>query len=129
MTKITVNIPDSIIDHIGETLKVLLGSPSISHSKRELVVWALEQFAQSRPPIRSARPPDQTPPPAVDAGDEIVSVVAIDVPDHLFIQVDMLWKEFVHSTRITLSKRKLILWALEQFVQLNNQEYKCTDPL
>jgi hypothetical protein len=130
MTKITVSIPDPIIDHIRETLKVLLESPSVSHSKRELVVWAIEQFAQSRPPIRSILPDQTSPSPAVDAADdEIMSVVTIDVPDELFRRVDMMWKEFVHSTRITLSKRKLVLWALEQFVRSNNQKYERTDPL
>ena len=43
--------------------------------------------------------------------------ILIDVPDELFARVEDKWKSFVESKEITLPKRKLMLWAIEQFAQ------------
>ena len=45
--------------------------------------------------------------------------ILIDVPDELFARVEDKWKTFVESKEITLPKRKLMLWAIEQFALWN----------
>ena len=119
MTKITVDIPGSLISRIDGMWNELVGSVNIELSKRKLVLWALEQFAQSG----VQRTPGGMPGGITDVsanGDKQVIKVMVDIPEQLFGRLDEMWKSFVESANIGLSKRKLVLWALERFAQAPN---------
>lgn len=131
MTKITLDVPDKVTDCIGEMLKAHNETTSVELPKRKLVIWALERFAQGSQPTRSVPTIDRTQTEyKVDGqGKKIWSTVAINVPDQLFNHLNIIWVDRIDSLNITLPKRKLVLWALEQFVRSNNQKYERTDPL
>ena len=44
-----------------------------------------------------------------------MTIVQTDIPDELFARIEDKWTAFVGSKEIVLPKRKLILWAIEQF--------------
>jgi len=110
MAKTTVYIPDSIIIRINDIWNESVGSANIPIPRRMSVLWALEMFAQSG--IKRT-PGTVTVAPA--RGDERVVKVVVDVHDQLFNRVNEMWELFVESANIDLSKRKLVLWALERF--------------
>lgn len=131
MTKITLDVPDKVTGCIGEMLKAHNETISVELPKRKLVIWALERFAQGSQSMGSVPPLDRTQTEyQVDGqGEKILSTVAIDVPDQLFNRLNTMWVDRIDSLNITLPKRKLVLWALEQFVRSNNQKYERPDPL
>ena len=115
MTKITVDIPESIIDHIA-TRWIDLAGVNIMLPKRKLVLWALEKFAQSSV-YRNSEGITGAATGASPISDERVVNITIDVPDQLFNRIVEMWELFVESTIVELPKRKLVLWALDRFVR------------
>ena len=53
--------------------------------------------------------------------------VTVEIPEQLFGRIDDMWKSFVESANVDLSKRKLVLWALERFA-LRNAEIRDNPP-
>ena len=115
MTKITVEIPDSLDSRICEMWNTLVRSTNIEIPKRQLALWALEQFAQSGVQ-RSCGYLTDVPVP----GDENVMKVTVDIPEQLLNRIEEMWNSFIGSTNIGLPKRKLVLWALVWFARFSD---------